>query len=313
MNPKRWTLQFMPEGSGAVRTVRISRRWVLASGIALVGLLLLSLGLFFRLGSQAVREAELVRLRAENRHLTRGLGEFESRVGTLTRAVDQLSTRDQRFRLLAGLPHIDPQVRAVGVGGPDPLGADQADFLSVAPALASRAGTINYDLDRLIRRSELLESSLSEAIDSVELRREIFLARPSIRPIQVDESWISSSFSRSRYHPLLLYNRPHEGIDISAHQGTPILATADGRVTIAGRRPGYGRLIEIDHGYGYRTRYAHAARILVRRGQRVRRGEQIGEVGQTGLASAPNLHYEVRVNGRAVNPRNYFLDDKIFE
>jgi murein DD-endopeptidase MepM/ murein hydrolase activator NlpD len=101
-------------------------------------------------------------------------------------------------------------------------------------------------------------------------------------------------------------------MDISARVGTPFLATATGRVTFAGTRVGYGKTIEIDHGYGYVTRYAHAASINVKRGQRVRRGEVIGEIGKTGLATAPHLHYEVLVNDRAANPRNYLLDDLVY-
>ena len=109
-------------------------------------------------------------------------------------------------------------------------------------------------------------------MDSVEMHRQVFLARPSIRPVQADESWISSSFSRSRFHPVLQVNRPHPGLDISALAGTPILATAGGVVSYAGTRQGYGKTVEIDHGYSYKTRYAHAGSIQVKRGERVRRG-----------------------------------------
>jgi len=141
----------------------------------------------------------------------------------------------------------------------------------------------------------------------------VFLARPSIRPVQAEESWISSSFSQSRMHPVLQYNRPHPGIDISALAGTPILASAAGVVTYAGTQSGYGKTVEIDHGFGYKTRYAHAGSIEVNRGQRVSRGDLLGEVGKTGLATAPHLHYEVMIDGRQVNPRQYLLDDIVYE
>jgi murein DD-endopeptidase MepM/ murein hydrolase activator NlpD len=150
-------------------------------------------------------------------------------------------------------------------------------------------------------------------MDSVALQREVFLARPSIRPVQADESWISSSFSGSRMHPVLQYSRPHPGIDISALAGTPILASAAGTVTYAGTKSGYGKTVEIDHGFGYKTRYAHAGSIQVNRGQRVVRGDLLGEVGKTGLATAPHLHYEVLIDGRQVNPRLYLLDDIVYE
>jgi len=204
-------------------------------------------------------------------------------------------------------------VRAVGVGGPLSAAAEREEFIETSPQIAERTYATAYDAEQLSRRLDLLGSSIEEAMDSVELHREVFLARPSIRPVQADESWISSSFSRSRMHPVLQVNRPHPGIDISAVAGTPILASAAGTVTFAGTRAGYGKTVEIDHGFGYKTRYAHAASLQVKRGQRVKRGEVLGEVGKTGLATAPHLHYEVLIDGRQVNPRQYILDDIIYE
>jgi murein DD-endopeptidase MepM/ murein hydrolase activator NlpD len=112
-------------------------------------------------------------------------------------------------------------------------------------------------------------------------------------------------------HPLLHRVRPHEGIDISAPRGTPILATADGRVSFVGQRGDYGLMVEIDHGHGIVTRYAHASRTHVRRGQRVERGDKIAEVGATGLALGTHLHYEVRIHGRPVNPMTYILEGEV--
>jgi len=302
----------MPEGGGRIRHVRVTRRVV---GVAVASLALVALlGVIFSvtLGVDAVREAELARLRIENRSLSADLGRMESQVVTLDRYIDDLSERDQQIRLLAGLPFLDPEVQAVGVGGPLVGNPRSQEFLRVSPDLASRSLAAGYDVDKLVRRVELLDASLAEALDSVEVHEDVFRSRPSIRPVQSPESWISSSFSRSRFHPVLLVNRPHPGMDISARVGTPFLATGDGTVRFAGTRVGYGKTIEIDHGYGYVTRYAHAAAINVKRGQRVRRGEVIGEIGKTGLATAPHLHYEVLVDDRPANPRAYLLDDLVF-
>ena len=311
--PRRWTVQIMPDGGGEIRTVRVSRRVVRMAAIAVTTFVLVLAAVTISLSVDAVREAELVRLRVENRHLSRNLSEVESKVSVLARTVDDLSVREKRFRLLAGLPYIDDEVRAVGVGGPLSVATDREEFLSAAPEVAERTYAAAYDAEQLLRRLDLLGESIEEAMDSVDMHREVFAARPSIRPVQSEDSWISSSFSRSRFHPVLQYNRPHPGIDISALAGTPILATADGVVTFAGNRVGYGKTVEIDHGYGYKTRYAHAGSISVKRGQRVERGTVLGEVGKTGLATAPHLHYEVLVDGRQVNPREYLLDDIIYE
>ena len=210
--------------------------------------------------------------------------------------------REVRVGRAVSHPHLIPILAA---------GVRQPPYFLVMPWLAGRTLAAAYDVDRLLRRVELLSASMSEALDSVALHEELFLARPSIRPVQSGEAWVSSSFSRSRFHPLLLVNRPHPGVDISAAAGTPILATGKGRVVFAGTRSGYGKTVEIDHGHGYRTLYAHAGALSVKKGQRVERGDVLGEVGKSGLATAPHLHYEVIVNDRQVNPDEYMVDDRV--
>lgn len=311
LKPRHWTVQVMPDGVGGIRTLRVSRRLVglVAGASLLLGLLLA--GVLVQVGGDVVRESELARLRLENRHLKGTLSEVEDQMGLLGSTIDAMSDRAQKFRLLAGLPLIDPDVQAVGVGGPLRGDPGREEFLAAAPQAASRALAVSYDVDRLMRRAELLSASMDEALDSVALHEEIFLSRPSIRPVQAGASWVSSSFSRSRFHPLLLVNRPHPGVDISAPAGTPILATGRGVVTFAGTRAGYGKTVEIDHGYGFRTLYAHAGALNVRRGQRIERGAVLGGVGKSGLATAPHLHYEVLIDGRQVDPDLYMLDDQM--
>jgi murein DD-endopeptidase MepM/ murein hydrolase activator NlpD len=133
-------------------------------------------------------------------------------------------------------------------------------------------------------------------------------ATPSIMPTQ---GWLSSAFSAMREHPILHIARPHEGIDVSAPMGTPIEAPANGVVRSTGWEAGYGNVVEIDHGFGIVTRFAHTSRILVRPGQRVQRGDRIALVGNSGLATGPHLHYEVHVNGRAVDPLRYVMPESV--
>lgn len=312
LKPERWTVQIMPDSGGSIRHLSVTRRAMITVTGATALLAILVTVLVVGLGSDAMRTAELVRLRIENRALTNDLARMESQVATLDRYIDRLSARDQEIRLLAGLPHIDPDVQAVGVGGPLSGDSGREQFLQASPELAERSLGLGYDVDKLSRRVELLTRSLDEAMDSVRVHAAIFRARPSIRPVQSPDSWISSSFSHSRFHPVLLVNRPHPGLDISAPEGTAFLATAAGRVVFAGTKAGYGKTIEIDHGYGYVTRYAHAASINVKRGERVERGALLGEIGRTGIATAPHLHYEVLIDGEAANPRNYLLDDVVY-
>lgn len=168
-------------------------------------------------------------------------------------------------------------------------------------AQADSARITAYDLNTLLRRAEDLKGGSDALVGQAEQLE----ALPTIFPTLGS---VSSAYSRSRLHPILRRVRPHEGIDIAAPRGTPIRAAAKGRVKRVGRYGSYGLMIELDHGNGYVTRYAHASRVLVRRGQVVERGEKIGEVGSTGLAGGPHLHYEVLVNGRRTDPQAFILD-----
>lgn len=123
-----------------------------------------------------------------------------------------------------------------------------------------------------------------------------------LKPLRV--SRITSRFNRQRFHPIHKERRPHLGTDYGAPIGTPVWTTARGQVAYAGRKGGYGKLIEIVHSNGYRTRYAHLSKILVRKGQLVQQKEIIGKVGATGLVTGPHLHYEIIKDGRHLNPEH---------
>jgi murein DD-endopeptidase MepM/ murein hydrolase activator NlpD len=135
-------------------------------------------------------------------------------------------------------------------------------------------------------------------------------AKPAIQPISIKELTRFGSSFGMRVHPILQKMKMHEGIDLTAPRGTKIFATADGVVLQAGYTDGgYGNKIIIDHGFGYRTLYGHCYKINVKPGQKVKRGDVIGLVGSTGLSTCPHLHYEVHVNGKKVNPINYYAND----
>jgi murein DD-endopeptidase MepM/ murein hydrolase activator NlpD len=215
--------------------------------------------------------------------------------------MEVIARRDSLIRLLANLDPLSADVQAAGIGGPAPAEPPQPATGSERKALQLRT-----DLNGLIRRANLLASSFDEAADSLEIHNRRLAATPSIMPTQ---GWLSSAFSMSRMHPLLHTARPHEGIDVSAPMGTPIEAPAAGVVKQTGWVTGYGYTVTLDHGYGITTRFAHTSKILVRVGQRVQRGDRIALVGNTGLSTGPHLHYEVRVNGKPVNPLRYVLPE----
>ncbi|HYT62895.1 MAG TPA: M23 family metallopeptidase, partial [Gemmatimonadales bacterium] len=217
--------------------------------------------------------------------------------------------REQALRLLAGLSPIDKDVQQAGIGGPAGQWFERDSLAGSGPngkqALAAR-----MDMDQLTRRANILVRSLNEAYDSASSQRSRYAALPSIMPTK---GWLTSAFARERVHPILHLARPHEGIDVSAPMGMEIDAPAAGVVTQVSWVEGYGNMLTIDHGYGLVTRYAHCSKIWVVRGQRVKRGQKIANVGSTGLSTGPHLHYEVWVNGHPVDPMKYVLPDAIVD
>lgn len=131
---------------------------------------------------------------------------------------------------------------------------------------------------------------------------------PAVLPINIEDFTISSGFG-PRIDPILEVTKFHEGLDFPASLGTPVYATADGKISFAGEKTGYGNCIDIDHGNTYTTRYGHLSKINVKAGQNVKRGELIGLVGSTGKSTGPHLHYEVHINGEPQNPVNYYFLD----
>ena len=311
MNERRWRVVVVPPGSGSSKVIEVSQSLVqLALGVGLVFVLATVL-LGYTTISRTVTIARHQGLVTENQLLARELGEMESRIVSLSDTLSTIQARSAKIRLLAGLDPIDPQVAAAGIGGPtNPASLAANAELREAGVLGERTAEVKVDLNAMIRRANLLASSFSEAADSLELHTARLAATPSIMPTS---GWLTSAFSSMRSHPILHIDRPHEGIDVVAPQGTPIEAPAAGTVVSAGWSTGYGNTVTLDHGFGLMTRYAHASRLLVRPGQRVARGERIALVGNTGLATSSHLHYEVHVNGKPVDPLRYVLPNVIVD
>lgn len=168
-------------------------------------------------------------------------------------------------------------------------------------------------VDELAKRLYIQSKSFDEIFPIAKSKKDRMICMPAILPISKDRSNLVSGFG-SRFHPILQIRRMHTGIDFSARTGTPVYATADGVVAYPnGAGTGYGVFIVIDHGYGFETLYAHLSKKKVKAGQRVKRGDIIGNVGSTGLSQAPHLHYEVRKNGKPINPVYYFFNDLSIE
>lgn len=305
MPRENWTVLLVRGENDSVRQFEVSPKRLKASatfgGAVVLGLLVL-LGTVGIGTSARVRSAALSH---ENRVLEGELDRLRVQVSTIEGHLTSLTERHAEARQLAGLDPIDAEVLEVGVGGPGTSTLSEHPLWEADSVTSKAAFATAYDLRALERRARLLDQSLSEATDSLEAHQAFMESVPSIMPSP--DAVLSSRFSSARMHPIHNEVLPHQGVDLSAPEGTPILAAANGVVTWAGGMTGLGQAVRIDHGYGYMTRYGHASKILVRNGQRVERGEPIALVGKTGLATAPHLHYEVWVNGQAVNPMNFVL------
>jgi murein DD-endopeptidase MepM/ murein hydrolase activator NlpD len=301
---RRWTVVLVPHDSEPSKIVEVS--YSLLKIVASVATVLVGTALLFGYASlsQAIDLSRTERLAAENQQLATQLGELHGRMHHLSDTLGVLATRDEQIRLLANLDPIPDEVREAGIGGP----AGSTSQAASGSELSRRADEIRVDINAMLRRANVLAASFTEAADSLENHRERLAAMPSFMPTQ---GWLTSNFSRARYHPVLGVARPHEGVDVTAPVGTPIEAPAAGKVVGAGWEAGYGNVVTIDHGYGIETKFAHASKLLVRRGEQVERGEQIALVGSTGLATGPHLHYEVHVNGRPVDPLRYVLPEVV--
>lgn len=301
----------VPDDHSGVKQYRLSYRAVRNTlttvGVVLVALVSLSAGFFV----QEDQRQDAKRLSRANSLLVEELEAIRTDLGVLESSLGQLSRRDEQYRLLANLEPMDEDVKLAGVGGPGTRTVEESPLWQVDRSMAEVTFGTGEELNALIRRSEVLASSWHEATRAMETQVDIWERTPSILPTR---GYKSSGFSRNRMHPILNVRRPHKGIDIVARRGTPVVAAAKGTVTYAGNTGGdYGYMVDIDHGRGVVTRYAHLAKgsVVVRRGQTVDRWQKIAEVGATGLVTSPSTHYEVVVNGQARDPDQYVLADVI--
>jgi murein DD-endopeptidase MepM/ murein hydrolase activator NlpD len=304
MARREWTVVIVSDDETAVRQLRLSREAIRIC-IALALFLVAGAGTLFTASMMGRGGPADSRLAIRNALLERELDELSTRVDTLQQSLDDLSRKDEYYRLLAGLEPLDGDVLLAGIGGPDADSLEANPLFRIDPQTGRRAFSTSTQLNTLIRRARVLTSSWREAEDTLSYKRARLEAMPSIYPTK---GYVSSTFSPARWHPILDRPRPHTGIDIVAPRGTPVVASAHGRVSAVGHQGDYGLLVDIDHGYGIVTRYAHLSKAAVKVGQTVERGAPIGNVGQSGLAAGPHLHYEVLVNGRPANPRHYILD-----
>lgn len=239
--------------------------------------------------------------------MERKYAQLTSQMETMSKVLNNLQDRDANVhRAVFGMDPIDQDLWHVGVGGHEAhpeLSAFTYGRKTIAECIQS--------MDELSRQLVLQSKSLDTLQNLANNQQNMLASIPSIKPVREDMLQkgmsVLSGFGY-RIHPVYKIKKFHAGMDFPARIGTAIQTTGDGVVVETGWHQGYGNCVRISHGYGYETLYGHMSRISVRQGEKVKKGQKIGEVGDTGLSTAPHLHYEVHHKGNPINPVNFCMD-----
>ena len=269
---------------------------------------ILGTGLFFATDSltKILYQTKLKTLKRDYSQLSLTLSKLQQQMDLLSTHVINIEEKDRALRTYANMPQIDKDVRKLGVGGMEVVKPVKLENKLSNPA--SKLIDLEMNVDNLTRKVKLELASYSNIYNKVIKESDRLQSIPSIRP--VNGGYINSGFGY-RNDPFTSKPRFHYGQDITVSSGTNVYAPADGVVKYASRQGGFGKVIKLDHGYGYRTIFAHLSKFYVKWGQKVKRGDLIGKSGNTGRSAGPHLHYEVHRNGVPQNPLDYFFSGYI--
>jgi murein DD-endopeptidase MepM/ murein hydrolase activator NlpD len=241
--------------------------------------------------------------RAQNREFENLKFHYEilgKRLEESSNILSQLQERDNNiYRSYFEANPIPEEQRKAGFGGVNRYknleGFDNSNLIK----------NITKEIDVLSKQMVVQSKSLDEIVVLAKEKKDMLASIPAILPIKKDDFYVASGY-KMRMHPILKINKFHKGMDFTAPTGTPVYASGNGEIHRAQRSSTFGKVIYIKHGYGYTTIYAHLSKMKVKRGQKVKRGDLIGFVGNTGLSVSSHLHYEVHKNDRPLNPINFY-------
>ena len=227
---------------------------------------------------------------------------FADEINSLKSKLVDLNSFEKKLRIVANIEKPAGQDNLFGIGGSTP-----GDLNTQIP-LTDKHNSLVREMHEQVKQLDFASINQKQGFESLlkylEDQQNLLASTPAIRPVS---GWTSSRFGY-RVSPFTGLREFHKGLDIATRIGTPIIATANGVVTFAGRKGLLGKMIIIDHGHGMVTRYGHANKLLKKRGESIKRGDTIALVGNTGRSTGPHLHYEVRLNGIPVNPETYILN-----
>ncbi len=309
MKDEKYTIVIFPGMTGSPKTFTVGKKFISVSLISALVFVVGISGLSYFFGkkyfnfvgntgevSELRRDAKVRKIKVEE--LSQRIKNFESKMARLERF-------ENKLRVITALEDSPKSIeKNWGLGGPYGLTTNSYTTI-LEKGAASMVERLHNELDQLDRQAKIETISFQELDEFFKSQKSLLSSTPSIWPTR---GWVTSSFG-FRKSPFTGLREKHDGWDIGARLGSNVRVTADGIVVVAGREHGYGKLVEIDHGYGIVTRYGHNSKNIVKVGDRVQRGQKIALVGSTGRSTGPHLHYEVRLHGVPVNPKNYILED----
>ena len=245
------------------------------------------------------------RLKGEINHLLSQYEVINSDLKKIEIVLDDIQTRDDNiYRTIFEADPIPTSIRKQGFGGVNRYkklsGFSNSDLII----------NTTKKVDQLTKQLYLQSKSFDEIIELAKNKSKMLASIPAIQPVANKDLKRMTSGYGYRIHPIYKTRKMHYGMDYSAKVGTEIYATGDGIISKVKRsKRGYGNYVKINHGFGYETLYAHMSRYIVKKGQKVKRGEVIGYVGNSGISTAPHLHYEVRKDNKKINPVNFYFND----
>jgi murein DD-endopeptidase MepM/ murein hydrolase activator NlpD len=277
---------------------------IMAIGAAVVGFALVDYVRLHGIAAKSQRiERALVEQTDQVTHQRKQIQAFAKEINTLKDRLVQLDQFERQVRTIASIDQSNTSENGLfGIGGSTPEDIDANIELDKKHTRMIRQ--MHRQVNQLETASESKKKSFSALLGALERQKNVLSHTPTIRPA---EGWLSSRFGY-RVSPFSEKREFHRGIDIANRAGTPIIATADGVVTFCGPKSSWGNVVVIDNGYGVTTRFAHLQKALVARGEHVKRGDVIANMGNTGRSTGPHLHYEVYLNGVPVNPEKYLMD-----
>ena len=302
MASKKTTIVFLPEGSNKIRKINIPNRLIFIL-TCLIFLITLGVGwLIIDYWKIKAQIPELSYLRKKNSTQEIQLIALSKKINQINQKMVKLQEFERKLRVMTNLESSEGQDQFFSLGGSN-INNLKSDY-QLKEVHKGLIPQMHKSLENLETEIEVTSISQTELNNFLKDQKSILARTPSISPT---DGWFSSGFGY-RISPFTNRREFHKGLDIGNRIGTPIMAPADGLVVFVGREGNFGKMIAINHGYNLTTRYGHLKKFRVKKGQYVKRGQVIAEVGKTGRSTGPHLHYEVLLNGVPVNPLRYILN-----